>query len=163
GWKSATSVPLHAQGRNVGALTCFSLSERPLPESDLGLLETIADQVAVAVENARLYAESRDLAALEERSRLARELHDSVTQALFTLTLHARTAQMAAEREELNPDGPLAASLVQLRELTQGALAEMRALIFELRPGALSEEGLVAALEKHAAAVSAREDIVIRI
>jgi signal transduction histidine kinase len=77
------------------------------------------------------------------------------------MTLHTRAAQMSAAREGNGSDGPLNRSLQQLHDLTQGALAEMRALIFELRPGALSEEGLAAALQKHTAAVSAREGLKI--
>jgi signal transduction histidine kinase len=162
-WKSATSVPLRIQGRPVGALTCYTNKASPMEQSDLSLLATIADQVAVAVENARLYAQSRQVAALEERARLARELHDSVTQALFSMTLHTRAAQMSAALEGHGPDGALGRSLEQLHDLTQSALAEMRALIFELRPGALSEEGLAAALLKHTAAVSAREGLEIKV
>jgi signal transduction histidine kinase len=162
-WKSATSVPLRIQGHPVGALTCYTSESSPMAQSDLSLLTTIADQVAVAVENARLYAQSRQVAALEERARLARELHDSVTQALFSMTLHTRTAQLSAAREGNGPDGQLSRSLSQLHDLTQGALAEMRALIFELRPGALSDEGLAAALLKHTAAVSAREELRIEV
>jgi signal transduction histidine kinase len=86
-----------------------------------------------------------------------------VTQALFSMTLHTRAAQLSAVREGNGPDGQLSRSLSQLHDLTQGALAEMRALIFELRPGALSEEGLAAALLKHTAAVSAREGLQIDI
>ncbi len=162
-WKSATSVPLRIQGRPVGALTCYTSAASPMAQSDLSLLATIADQVAVAVENARLYAQSRQVAALEERARLARELHDSVTQALFSMTLHTRAAQLSAAREGNGPEEQLSRSLAQLHDLTQGALAEMRALIFELRPGALSEEGLAAALLKHTAAVSAREGLQIEV
>jgi signal transduction histidine kinase len=77
------------------------------------------------------------------------------------MTMHVRAAQIAMDRERLAPDGRLGRSIVQLRELTQGALAEMRALIFELRPGALNEEGLTAALRKHGAAIQAREGIVV--
>jgi signal transduction histidine kinase len=152
---------LRVQDKTVGTLTCFTSSASRLSDTDLSLLETVADQVAVAVENARLYARSRDLAALEERARLARELHDSVTQALFSMTLHARAAEMALVRDGMPTDGAVAQSLKQLLELTRGALAEMRALIFELRPGALGEEGLAAALRKHAAAVSAREGLAV--
>jgi signal transduction histidine kinase len=115
----------------------------------------------VAVENARLYAQGRQWAAAEERARLARELHDSVTQALFSMTLHARTTHMYLEREGIDPTSPLALSVRQLSDLTQGALAEMRALLFELRPGALREEGLVAALRKQAAALTAREEVKV--
>ena len=98
-----------------------------------------------------------------ERARLARELHDSVSQALFSMTMHARTAQLALARIPHSPGGPLARAVAQLRELTIGALAEMRALIFELRPDGLAEEGLVAALARQAAAISAREQLPITV
>ena len=163
GWRGGTSVPLRVQGRTVGVLTCYTSSTVPFSDLDMSLLNTVADQVAVAVENARLYAHSRELAAMEERARLARELHDSITQALFSMTLHARTAELALARDGLDHDGPVARAIGQLLELTRGALAEMRALIFELRPGALGEEGLAAALRKHAGAVSARERIAIEV
>jgi signal transduction histidine kinase len=127
----------------------------------MSILTTVAGQVAVAVENARLYAQAHDVAALEERARLARELHDSVTQALFSMTLHTRVAQTLLER--IGDDSPerLRQTLTQLGDLTRGALAEMRALIFELRPGGLNEEGLAAALQQHCAALSAREGMEI--
>jgi signal transduction histidine kinase len=98
-----------------------------------------------------------------ERQRIARDLHDSVSQSLFSTTLHVRTAQHALAREELDTTGPVGKELSEIGQLTRGALAEMRALIFELRPGALAEEGLVAALTKQAAALSAREGLVIEV
>jgi signal transduction histidine kinase len=93
----------------------------------------------------------------EERHRLAGELHDSVSQALFSMTLQTRAVQLAAQREGADPRGRVLRGLAELRDLTQGALTEMRALIFQLRPDALHEDGLVAAIRRHAAAVAARE------
>jgi signal transduction histidine kinase len=113
--------------------------------------------------NARLLHDAQDKAVLEERQRLARELHDSVTQTLFSTTMHARAAQLALERSALDPSGPLGRSVGQLLALTQGALAEMRALIFELRPNALRDEGLVEALRKQAAAISARHGLTVEV
>lgn len=98
-----------------------------------------------------------------ERQRIARDLHDSVSQSLFSTTLHVRTAQHALEREGLDAAGPVGEELSEIGQLTRGALAEMRALIFELRPGALAEEGLVAAFTKQALALSAREGLVIEV
>jgi signal transduction histidine kinase len=98
-----------------------------------------------------------------ERQRIARDLHDSVSQSLFSTTLHVRTAQHALSREGLHATGPVGEELSEIGQLTRGALAEMRALIFELRPGALGEEGLVAALTKQAAALSAREGLVVEV
>ena len=163
GWGAATAFPLRLQDRTIGVLTCYTADSTPLPDSDMSLLTTVADQVAVAVENVKLYDRAQDVAALEERARLARELHDSVTQALFSMTLRARAVQLRLEREGIEADSPAARDLRDLSELTQGALAEMRSLIFELRPGALREEGLVAALQKQTAAIGAREGIEVTV
>jgi signal transduction histidine kinase len=125
-------------------------------EDELAFYAALADQAAVAVTNARL-------AAAVERSRLARELHDSVSQALFSMTMHARAAQLSMAKAGLDDSAPLGRSITQLAELTRGALAEMRALIFELRPGSLAEEGLVQALRKQGAALTAREEVAITV
>jgi signal transduction histidine kinase len=98
-----------------------------------------------------------------ERQRIARDLHDSVSQSLFSTTLHVRTAQRALELEQLDATGPVGEELSEIGQLTRGALAEMRALIFELQPDALAEEGLVTALTKQASALSAREELVIEV
>ena len=104
-----------------------------------------------------LRRQSAEIAASEERAHLARELHDSVTQALFSMTLITRSVEMLLERD------PAAAAerLETLRELQRDALAEMRALIFELRPGSLERDGLVQALRTHAAAVEGRTGLSI--
>jgi len=154
-------VPLLLKGRILGLLTLASVEKGHFTERHATLALAAGRQAAVAVENARLYDQARQWAATEERARLARELHDSVTQALFSMTLHARTTHMHLEREGIDPQSPLALSVRQLSDLTQGALAEMRALLFELRPGALREEGLVAALHKQAAALTAREELKV--
>ena len=98
-----------------------------------------------------------------ERTRLARDLHDSVSQALFAMTMHVRTAELALAQAPESADRPLSRAISHLRELTSLALAEMRALIFELRPDALAQEGLVAALSRQAAAISAREQLPITV
>jgi PAS domain S-box-containing protein len=99
-----------------------------------------------------LRRQAGELASSEERSHLARELHDSVTQALFSMTLVARSVELLLERD------PEAArtQLAQLRELQREALAEMRALIFELRPGNVEQDGLVRALRTHSSALQGR-------
>jgi signal transduction histidine kinase len=101
--------------------------------------------------------------AAQERQRIARDLHDSVSQALFSTTLRVRTAQRALAREGLGSTGPVGEQLSEIGQLTRSALAEMRALILELRPGALAEEGLVAALTEQASVLSAREGLVIEV
>lgn len=121
------------------------------------LLQAVADQAAVAVENARLYEQARGLAALEERQKLARELHDSVSQALYGIGLGARTARTLLDRDPARVAEPLDYVIA----LAEAGLTEMRALIFELRPDALASEGLVGLLEKQAAALRGRHGLIV--
>jgi len=105
----------------------------------------LAAHAAVAIENARLFERSRELSVVEERNRLARDLHDSVTQTLFSMSLTAEAAASAVERDPEAAKG----QVESLRDLARAALQEMRSLIFELRPAELESEGLVSTLEKH--------------
>ena len=161
---SFLGVPIAVRGKVYGNL--YLTEKRGATEFTQGderAAVTLAAQAGVAIENARLFAEAQQRLALEARHKLARELHDSVSQALFSMTLESRGAQLALERSGISSDGPLGARLTRLRQLTQGALAEMRALIFELRPEALREEGLVAAIRKQADGLSGRADVNVAV
>jgi signal transduction histidine kinase len=122
----------------------------------------VSERRRAALELAESQRREGERAAME-RQHIARDLHDSVSQSLFSTTLHVRTAQLALAREALDSAGPVGEELGEIGQLTRGALAELRALIFELRPGALAEEGLVAALTKQASALTAREGLMIRV
>ena len=98
--------------------------------------------------------------AVEERHRIARDLHDSVSQALFSTALHTRTAQKAVEQEGVSPSGPLGRALAAIGELTRSAQSEMRALISELGRDPV-EDGLVAALAKHGSRLDDRDGLTI--
>ncbi len=100
-----------------------------------------------------------EIAASQERAKLAQELHDSVTQALFSMTLTTRSAEMLLARDPARA----AEKLTELRELASDALAEMRGLIFELRPGGLDRDGLATALRKHAATVQGRTGMPVAV
>jgi PAS domain S-box-containing protein len=106
-----------------------------------------------------LRGQAAQIAATEERAHLARELHDSVTQALFSMTLLTRSIELMLPRDPAQA----AAKLATLRELQRDALAEMRSLIFELRPGSLAEDGLVRALRTHSAALQGRIGLPITV
>ena len=162
-WATLVCMPMVARGETVGALKCFYEQGHELDPGALGFLGAVADQAAVAVENARLFEEAQARLALQERNRLAQELHDSVSQALFSLTLHTRAAQLAFEQRQSIGADKLERHLDELGRLTQGALAEMKALIFELRPEALREEGLVAAVRKQADRIGARDEITVEV
>jgi signal transduction histidine kinase len=109
------------------------------------LVELLAPHAGLAIKNVRLYEQSRELSVVQERNRLARELHDSVTQTLFSMKLAAESANVLIEDD---PD-EARAQLARLQELARQASTEMRSLVFELRPPELEIEGLVATLRKH--------------
>jgi PAS domain S-box-containing protein len=158
-WDSALFVPLVFRGKALGGINFAYLPGQEPGEDEQVFLRAVADQAAVVVENARLFSEARGKAALEERQRLARELHDSVSQALYGIALGANTALELAEHNPKRVADPIEYVL----SLAEAGLAEMRALIFELRPESLETEGLVAALEKQAAALRARHEIGVKI
>jgi signal transduction histidine kinase len=153
GTLSEVTVPIKTKGKVIGVLDAQSESLNAFDEIDLAVLQSLADQTAVAVENARLYKQAQQLAVVEERNRLARELHDSVTQALYGITLHAEAAFRQIKARKI----PLAnEQLAELRNTAQDALREMRLLIFELRPSVVEMQGLVPALQARLEAVEER-------
>jgi signal transduction histidine kinase len=153
------AVPIRTKSRVLGVLDIRGDADGGLDESDIFTLQTLADQVAVAIENARLYEAGQQLAVSEERNRLARDLHDSVTQELFSMTMMASALPTLIERK---PEAARERAM-RLQELARGALAEMRALLFALRPAALADEGLIAAVTKHAAGFESREGIRVQV
>ncbi|HEX5163757.1 MAG TPA: histidine kinase [Thermomicrobiales bacterium] len=155
-WDALAAVPLVYHGESHGALLAYYPNPGP-PDGEIALLAAIADQAAIVVENNRLYAEAQGQAAIEERQRLARELHDSVSQALYGIGLGARTARTLIGQDPARAVAPVEYVL----QLAEAGLAEMRALIFELRPESLEAEGLVAAIGKQAASLFARHRIVV--
>jgi signal transduction histidine kinase len=151
--RSFLGVPISSPEGVIGA---FYLTEKlGAPEfttADQGLIELLAAHAAIAITNARLYEESRELSILSERNRLALELHDAVSQKLFSLVLNAEAAATLVERDA----GAAAAQLAKLQTLAQQALEELRALIFELRPPDLERDGLCGALRKHVGVLAQR-------
>jgi PAS domain S-box-containing protein len=152
-------LPLVAAGELMGVLGVTRQGPPRYTPEEVSAAQALASQVAVALGNVALFRRAQAVASAETRQAIARDLHDSVSQTLFSVTLQVRAAQAALRKIGLGEDHPAAWALAEVSELNHGALAEMRALIFELRPGALAEEGLAAAVSKHAAAVAAREGI----
>jgi signal transduction histidine kinase len=150
-----TRIPLEATASTLGELMVVSSAR--LDRGALAFVQAVATQAALGLENARLIATVQDAAALEERHRLARELHDSVSQALYGIALGARTAKTQLGRDPAQVSAPLEYVL----QLAEAAMLEMRALIFELRPEALELEGLVSALQKQAEALQQRYSLEV--
>jgi PAS domain S-box-containing protein len=156
-WSVIVSLPLMDQDTAVGALNAYYPSGQRPPEIDMSFLRAMADQATSAVDYGRLLLASREKVALEERQRLARDLHDSVSQAVYGIALGARSAMELLSKDPAGVREPLEYVL----RLSEAALAEMRALIFELRPDALEREGLTGALKHHTAVLRARHGITV--
>ncbi|MFN8557716.1 MAG: PAS domain S-box protein [Dehalococcoidia bacterium] len=153
------AVPIRTAGGVIGVLDIRGGADGALDDSDIFTLQTLADQIAVAIENARLYETGQQLAVSEERNRLARELHDSVTQELFSMTMIAGALPTIIAK---NPETAKERAR-RLYDLARGGLAEMRALLFALRPAALAEEGLVSAVTKYAAGFENQEQVATHV
>jgi signal transduction histidine kinase len=149
---SELSVPLIIKQDIVGALNLYYEKPREFDQEDIDLAVSFCDQTALAIENARLREQAQEEAVIAERNRLARELHDSVTQTIFSANL---IADVLPTIWETNP-GEARFALNDLRKLTQSALAEMRALLLELRPSGLGEVSLAELLKQLAGGVSGR-------
>jgi len=139
-------VPIVARGGIIGALYLTDkLGAETFSDADERLIVLLAAHAAIAIENARLSERSRELSIVEERNRLARELHDSIAQGLFGVTLAAESAVELVARG----DAAAGEQLERVQELARGALEELRAVVFELRPASLEAEGLGQVLRKH--------------
>lgn len=149
-------VPVETRGQNLGVLSVVGNPGRRFGPEEVALLASIADEVALAVDNARLYAHAEQLAVMEERSRLARELHDSVTQLLYSLTLFAEAGQRMNKAGDQERTGQF---LARVSETARQAHKEMRLLIYELRPPTVEKEGLVGALQHRLDTVEKRSGL----
>lgn len=152
GLLSMLSVPLKVDDQTIGVL---NILDKPgeLTQEDVRIIDLFADQAAIIIEHVRLQHRAEQFAILEERQRLARELHDSVTQALYSVTLYADAGLLAYSRKQWDA---LEQNLRDARALAREAMYDMRLMVFELRPLMLEKEGLVAALRSRLIAVEAR-------
>ncbi|HET6789322.1 MAG TPA: GAF domain-containing sensor histidine kinase, partial [Aquabacterium sp.] len=159
GVRSWMWVPVAAKGRIVGGIGVAQARPDFFSRHHADLALTVANQAAITMINAELYANARELAVLEERQRLARNLHDAVNQSLFSAGLIAEVLPHLWERDP--EEGRQ--SLEDLRRLTRGAMAEMRALLAELRPSTLTDAELGDLLVLLGNAFSGRTNIPARV
>ena len=157
--QSELAVPLNTKTATIGVLDVQSDRPRAFDESDLAVLQSLANQAAIAIENAQLYEQARQLAVIQERQRLARELHDAVTQTLFSASLIAEALPELWESDQ--DEGR--ELLGELRQLSRGALAEMRTLLLELRPASLIEARLEDLLRQLGEAATGRTGASVHI
>jgi signal transduction histidine kinase len=160
GIENALLVPLVLRGSALGLLAAGTpRADRVFTPDDIGLAETVAGDLAAAVENAHLLEQAQEAAVSEERNRLARELHDSVTQILFSINLIASSLGRLWRRDP----GLGERSTEELRRLSHGALAEMRTMLHELRPQTIAATELGVLLQRLCDGISARHDIPVEL
>ena len=143
--KSLLSVPILGGDEIVGRFYLGNENTWGFTPDHRSLVELLAPHAGIAITNARLYEQSRELTVVQERNRLARELHDSVTQTMFSMKLAAESATVLIEKDA----AAARTQLLHMQELARQASAEMRSLVFELRPPELETEGLIPTLAKH--------------
>jgi signal transduction histidine kinase len=154
--RSELTVPITVKGKTIGVLDAQSEQLHGFDQTDMEMLQALANQAGIAIENVRLHEKAKHVAILEERQRLARDLHDSVTQSLYGVNLYAQAAtghldlgQLDQVRQHLN----------DIQNTAQESLTEIRLLIYELRPPILEQEGLVAALQNRLYSVENRAEL----
>ncbi|HML21038.1 MAG TPA: GAF domain-containing protein [Aggregatilinea sp.] len=150
--RSYAGAPIHWNEEIIGFINLESATPGYFTVSHAERLGAFADQASIAIRNAQLFAQAQELATLQERQRLAHELHDAVSQTLWSASL---IADVLPTMWEANPDKGRE-KLARLKQLTRGALAEMRTLLLELRPTALVEVGIDDLLRQLSEAIASR-------
>jgi PAS domain S-box-containing protein len=151
--RSWIGIPLILRNRITGLLSLTHEEPGYYTETHARLAQAITSQIAIAIENARLYEQAQDLATLEERNRIARELHDSVTQLLYGISLYSTAASRSISKENVDR---VRKNLIEIKDNALQALQEMRLLILELDPPLLQKYGLVAALKVSLESIESR-------
>lgn len=157
GFRAVLAVPLIVKDEVYGNLALYYNEPREFSTDEIDLAITFCDQGALAIENARLQTQVEEIAVATERHRLARELHDAVTQSLFSASLIADILPRLWDRDQQEARRRLA----ELRQLTRGAMAEMRTLLLELRPAALIEGKLSEVMRHLTEAINSRTQTAI--
>jgi nitrate/nitrite-specific signal transduction histidine kinase len=142
--KSELAVPVRIGNKVLGVLDIESAEVDAFGEADLYTAQTLADQLAVAIENARLYEETRQMAVMEERNRMAREIHDTLAQGFSGIILQLEAAEQALSEDTLAAER----HLNQARSLARKSLTEARRSVWNLRPQALEQLPLVEAIKQ---------------
>jgi two-component system, NarL family, sensor kinase len=159
GLRYHASIPLYAHGKKLGVMNVASTDWRELSPEDLRLLYTIGDLLSIAVERARLFNKSAESGAVEERNRLAREIHDTLAQGLAGITLQLETADVLLESGQ--EPKKINAAIQQALKLARASLEEARRSVLDLRAAPLEGRTLAQALKALALETAAQGDLDI--
>jgi len=157
-YRAALMVPMLIKGAVYGVLVLFYVQSQLFSDEDMRLGGIFGYQAALVLENAQLRVQAEQAAILQERNRLARDLHDSVTQSLYSLTVLAEAGRRLAKVGDLKR---VEEAIGRLGEIGQQALKEMRLLVYQLRPQALKSVGLVRALQQRLDTVERRAGVEV--
>jgi len=157
--RAELAVPIKIGEKLIGVMDIEADHPLAFNEFDVFTVQALSDQIAVALENIRLYEQAQELATMKERSRLARDLHDAVSQTLFSASIIAEVLPRLWEKSQ--DEGRR--RLEEIRQLTRGALAEMRTLLFELQPAALADAELAYLLHQLAESITGRTRIAVKV
>lgn len=159
GLRYHASIPLYAHGKKLGVLNVASRDWRELSPEDLRLINTIGDLLGIAIERARLFQQSARAGAIEERNRLAREIHDTLAQGLTGIALHLETAdaliEAQADPQKIRP------LIQQALKMTRASLDEARRSVLDLRAAGLENRSLAEALQALAEAYQAKLNLKV--
>jgi signal transduction histidine kinase len=159
-FKTCVVSPLRAHGRALGTLLLMSTTAQPFSVETQNLLAAIADQIGLAVESSDLRRQSRQTAVLAERERIARDLHDIVTQSLYSLVNFAEAARETARMGEMDEVQRIVQSIMHT---AHQALGELRVLLYDLRSDVLANKGLQKALDERLATVERRAGLATQL
>ncbi len=154
--RSELVIPLRMGEKAMGTMDVYHTEAGAFTQDDLTVLQGLSDQIAIAINNALLYERIQKLAVLEERSRMARELHDSISQLLYSQVLYADASQKYLS---VGQPEKISGYVEQLQESAHQALKEMRLMIYELRPSILETEGLWGAIRHRLETVEQRSGL----
>ena len=152
-------VPIEIGGKTFGVFSADYTQPRNFSEDEMRLLVALAQRAALAIQNAQLFEQAQELAAVQERTRLARDLHDAVTQTLFSISLIAEVLPAVWEMKQ--EEGRQ--QLEEVRLLARGALAEMRSLLLELRPEELARAKMADLLNQLARVTTGRSGVIVQV
>jgi signal transduction histidine kinase len=162
-WDWFASVPLLARGEAVGILNAFFAPGQTVGDTELDFLLAMAEQAAMAVDHAAMVDRERDVARREERQKLARDLHDSVVQQVFSMMMQARSLSVLVERGLAPAPEKVAQVADDLSSSAEDVLADLRGMVVELRPATGTERGLVSALHSLVETTRARTELTVQL